>query len=99
LDLSLIGQAYLQLLGMSQEQAAHFANNVDWTTTFVIPIPTGSAHYSDVVVDGVPGTLIEQDNQSPDPQYMLLWIKDGIVYALTGPGDANTALLIGNSLK
>jgi hypothetical protein len=30
---------------------------------------------------------------------MLVWVKDGIVYDLTGPGDAYTALTVADSLK
>jgi hypothetical protein len=30
---------------------------------------------------------------------MLIWIKDGVVYALTGPGEATAALEIAESLK
>ena len=37
LNLSQIGEAYLQLFGMSAEEAAAFASSVNWTTTFVVP--------------------------------------------------------------
>jgi hypothetical protein len=30
---------------------------------------------------------------------MLLWVKDGIVYMLAGPGDGSQATAIANSLK
>jgi hypothetical protein len=99
LDIAQIGELYLQLLGMSQKDAEHFAQNVDWTTTLVIPIPRNSTSYRDVTVDGVNGTLIMQDMSDRSSEYLLLWVKDDILYALTGPGTSATALTIANSLE
>jgi hypothetical protein len=96
LDVAALGQAYLQVLGMSAEEAASFAENVDWTTTLVVPVPRYGTTYQEVTVDGVTGALIQQ---AGDFEYMLFWVKDGMVYALNGPGTAETALIIGNSLK
>ncbi len=98
LDIQMIGEAYLQVMGMSREEAAQFARNVDWTSTFVIPIPRYGADYQEVAVDGVTGTLILKTAQGA-PQYLLMWVKDGIVYALTGPGNAETALQVTGSMK
>ena len=84
---------------MSQAEAAHFSQQVDWTTTLVVPIPRYNATYADVIVDGVKGTHVQQSLKDHLPQYLLLWIKDGIVYALTGPGNSSTSLTIADSLK
>ena len=72
---------------------------MDWTTTLVIPIPRYGTRYQDVLVDGVNGTLIQHDAADYTAQYLLVWVKDGMLYALTGPGTTNEALEIGNSLK
>jgi len=94
LDVQQIGVAYLQVMGMSQQDAENFARNVDWTTTFVVPIPRDNTSIQQVAVDGVTGSLIQQG-----PEYLLLWVKDGIVYALTGFGDAGTALQVAGTLQ
>jgi len=96
LDMTAIGEAYLQILGMSKEEAQSFASNVDWTTTFVVPIPQRGTEYQDVQVDGVTGTLVQQVYRD---EYVLMWVKNGILYALSGPGDADTALGLAGSLK
>jgi hypothetical protein len=98
LDINSIGEAYLQLLGMSREEAANFSSNVDWTTTFILPVPRYSADYQEVQVDGATGVLITSWGYK-QMQFTLLWVKDGMVYALNGPGDENKALEIANSLK
>jgi hypothetical protein len=96
-DLTAIGKAYLRLTGMSDTEADSFSQAVDWSTTLVIPVPNFASRET-VSVDGVNGILIQQ-SQSYDTQYMLIWAKDGLVYALTGYGTRTTALEIANSLK
>jgi len=98
LDIARIGQAFLQVLGMTPEEAAQFSQTVDWTTTLVIPIPRYGTDYQEVLVDGVEGTLIMQSQRSEFPHYLLIWINDGIVYALTGPGNPQSALELANSM-
>ncbi len=94
LDLAAIGEVYLQLLGMSREDAASFANSVDWTTTLVIPVPRFGAEYQEITVDGVEGTVVLQGDR-----YLLLWVRDGVIYGLSGPGDLDMGLQIGNSMQ
>ena len=40
-----------------------------------------------------------QSIRSQFPEYLLIWVKDGIVYALAGPGDTTAALEIAESLE
>jgi hypothetical protein len=84
---------------MTPEEAASFAQNVDWTTTLVLPIPRYGTEYRDIPVDGVTGTLILQGVEEHVPSYLLIWVKDGILYALTGPGEAADALTLAGSMR
>ena len=99
LDIVQIGEAFLQVTGMSPEEAADFARSVDWTTTLIIPVPRYGSEHEEVQVDGVTGTLIQQYGYKMDDGYLLIWVKDGILYALSGPGDSTVALEIASSLK
>lgn len=99
LDVQKIGEAFLQVMGMSAEEAASFAQSVDWSTTLVIPIPRYGTTYQEVPVDGVTGTLIVQQMEDHDEQYLLIWVRDGILYSLTGPGNGSSAVRIANSLN
>ncbi|OGO36179.1 MAG: hypothetical protein A2W35_10440 [Chloroflexi bacterium RBG_16_57_11] len=98
LDFAQMGEIYLQVLGMTPEEAASFASSVDWTSTFVVPVPRYRADYQEVQVDGVTGTLIEHF-ENGERAFLLVWVKDGVVYALGGPGQADEALQIAASLK
>jgi hypothetical protein len=98
LDIAQIGEAYLQLLGLEEDEAAQFASSVDRTSTFVVPIPRYDTDYREVQVGEATGTLIYRE-QGFEPFYILLWVDDGIVYALKGNDDWTAAVDIANSLK
>lgn len=94
LDINLLGRAALEVLGMTEEEAASFAQNIDWTTTLIIPVPRYRAQYEDVQVDGVQGTLVS----SGGTNFALLWVKDGVVFAISGRGSKQAAIELANSL-
>ena len=91
-------QIGLEFTGMSREEAAAYTASVDWTSTLVIPIPKNAATYKQVSVDGVTGTLIQRPSDDA-PQFSLIWVKDGIIYAIGGLGsNSDQAIQMANSL-
>jgi hypothetical protein len=100
LDIDQLAQIGLEFTGMTAEEASAFTGTVDWTSTLVVPIPSNSATYEQVTVDGVTGTLIEHRSREGEPStFALLWVKDGIVYAISGLGaNSGQALEMANSL-
>jgi hypothetical protein len=99
LDVAQLAQIGLEFTGMSAEQAAAFTRTVDWTSSLVVPIPKNAATYQQVAVDGVTGTLIQRPADDA-PQFALIWVKDGIIYAIGGLGsNSQQALQMANSLR
>jgi len=97
-DVAQLAQIGLEFTGMTPDQAAAFTNSVDWASTLVIPIPKNAATYEQVAVDGVTGTLIQRPADDA-PQYALVWVKDGIVYAISSMGtNSQQAIDMANSL-
>lgn len=99
LDINQLGNAFLQILGMDPDEAAQFSAAVDWTSTLVLPVPRSNTTYQDVTVDGVPGTLIIQGNLKDPYHYMLVWVKDGVIYGLSGNDNPENALELANSMQ
>lgn len=101
LPVTRLAELALTVLGMEPDKAAQFASQVDWTTTLVIPIPRGEIENKTVAVDGVQGQLLIQPADSTDlvPSYTLVWVKDGIVYAVLGTGDSAKGIALANSLE
>jgi hypothetical protein len=100
LDINQLAQIGLEFTGMSAEEAAAFTGTVDWTSTLVVPIPSNAATYEQVSVDGVTGTLIQRHSREGEPStFALLWVKDGIIYAISGRGaNSGQAIEMANSL-
>jgi hypothetical protein len=100
LDINKLAQIGLEFTGMSPEEASAFTSTVDWTSTLVVPIPSNSATYEQITVDGVTGTLIQRPSREGEPTtFALMWVKDGIVYAISGRGDkSEQAIEMANSL-
>lgn len=96
LDLVSLGEIYLEVMGVPRAEAERFAATIDWSSTLVLPIPQYEASYEDVTVDGVPGVIVKSHNSR---EYMLLWVRDGIVHALSGSQSLVEALRIANSLQ
>lgn len=90
LDMERVGEAFLKYVGLSEDEAHSLSERIDWATTLVLPIPdSGDVSYQDVQVDGVTGTLLQPVDED---YYMLVWVKDGRLYGLSGPGDMEDAL-------
>lgn len=99
LDIGQLAELGLQFSGMSKDQAHSFAQTVDWTSTLVVPIPRNAAQYKKITVDGVDGYLIQRP-LGDLPQYAIVWVKSGIIYAIGGIGaDTTAAMNMANSLK
>lgn len=97
-DMAQLAQIALEFSGMSTEEAASFASSVDWATTLVVPIPRDVTTHSEVSVDGVTGTLIQRTVEH-SPEYLLMWVKDGILYAIADTGsDTAPAFTLAESL-
>ncbi len=99
LDLGQLVELGLELYGLNPDEAQQLRESIDWTSTLVIPIPRNASHYEQVYVDGESGVLIQRKVDS-NPHYLLAWVKDGIIYSISGWGtDSSQALDMANSLN
>jgi len=107
-DLAVLGEALLRVLGVPPEDSRHLAQAIDWTSTMVIPLPTDVGRFREVEVDGVTGVFLEithnpkRDAEIEDdrPGGMVMWQRDDIVYAVEGHGiDPIELLRVADSLQ
>lgn len=103
-DVEALGEAMLQLFGMTPEEAERLSQTIDWTTTLVMPIPQDLANVQEISVDGVTGLLFtsrwqEQDGDEYHHRNVaLLWQHGGVVTVLQGSDDEQVLDLV-NSLR
>jgi hypothetical protein len=98
LNIQQLAEIGFQLTRMSPTQARELAQAIDWKSTLVLPIPRMSGTYTPVQVAGVQGTLINTAGHR-DPHYVLIWVKNGIIYGLVGHGDSSEAVALANTLN
>src|SRR5580704_3368943 len=99
IDPAQIAQVALQFLGMSANDAANFTQTVDWTSTLVLPVVRGESKYEQVHVNGNEGALLRAANQNQSGHFSLMWVDNGIVFALNGTGDDTTAINLASQLE
>jgi hypothetical protein len=115
LDLPVLAEIGLRLLGLDRREAHLFAQRFDWRTTLIVPVPTQVASFRQVNVQGNSGLLIvpirpqqtrpKQTGDTaelPETEYrtrLLLWSAGDSVFALGGNLGADALLEIGQSLQ
>jgi hypothetical protein len=93
-DPQVLAQAFLQVLGLDEAEAARLAREIDWTSTLLLPLPADAVSFREITVDGVTGLAL----QSLDGRNAaLVWQKEGVIYLLQGerPPEALQALVEG----
>lgn len=80
-DLAELGKAGLRVLGMPADQADQMSNQIDWSSTLVIPFPTDLNNISQVQVGDAQGMLVDTGNSS-----ILYWQHGDHFYVLEGKG-------------
>jgi Putative zinc-finger len=98
LNIQQLAEIALQLGGMDATKAQELCKTIDWRSTLVLPVPRFVDSYTSVDVNGVQGTLISH-NDRRGSEYALIWVKDGIIYALMGHADPSEALKLADSLE
>lgn len=101
LDVRQLGRIYLELLGTPAGEAAALSEQIDWTSTLVLPFPHHvNLTHEAISVGGVEGTLIHSESSyRPAREYLLTWVENDIIYALTGEGDHAEAAQLATSLR
>ena len=84
---------------MNANDAASFTQTVDWTSTLVLPVVRGESKYEQVHVNGNEGALLRSANQRESDHFSLMWVDNGIVFALNGTGDDTTAINLASQLE
>jgi len=86
----------LQQPGISPELAAQIRALGNPSQTLPIPIPVNMANSHPARVQGMPGVVI---GDSSGLGSAVVWVKDGVVYAVGGTLTEDQVLQVANSLR
>lgn len=89
-DLPRLGEIGLRLLGVDRGEARRLAKAIDWRTTLLVPVVSSATRFQQVSVNGQRGLMLETtEMKTPDGTgrgsgRVLMWTRDGRVYAMMG---------------
>ncbi len=98
LDIQQLVEIGLELSGMSPNQSQQFLKTVDWKSTLSLAMPRFMRSFEIVQINGAPGVLVNTLGRR-GPTYVLIWVRDGMAYSLTGYASANDATALANSIR
>ncbi len=105
LDLPVLAEIGLRILGLSRQEAYRIAQSVDWRTTLLVPVPVNAASFEQVDVQGESGLIIESSGRAEGlmegrpGETTVLWSHDGNVYALHSPLPKQELIVMAQSLQ
>jgi hypothetical protein len=95
----LVMQTLAQLVG-SEDQESAASTSIDWTNTFPVPLPPTLATAEVLQLSGADATLIRlREQEAQITPFFLIWIRDGKIYALLGPGELNNVKALADSVQ
>jgi hypothetical protein len=98
-DLAALGEIGLRMLGLDAQEARTFAQEIDWHTTLLLPLPPTMSRMQRVSIAGHDG--VEVDFQPPNEAFtrMVLWSTGDRVFALASVQERNDLLAMANSIR
>lgn len=93
---TILGEALLQVLGLNADEARRLAQNIDWTSTLLLPIPRNAATFNEVSINGGSGLAL---NSLDGQQNGLIWQAEETLFVLAGPHETQALLRMSNSLR
>lgn len=98
LDTSAVMTIALELSGMSPNQSRDFRRLFGWPSAVTIAPPRFMRSYQITSVDGAPAMLMITGGRR-GPTYVLAWVRDAVVFTLTGYGSSADASSLAASIS
>ncbi len=98
LDTAAVMEIALELSGMSPNQMRDFRSLFDWRAALALSAPRGLRSYVMTSVNGNRAMLMITAARR-EPTYALVWVRDGVVYTLSGYGSSGDAVALAGSIR
>lgn len=89
-DMKRLGEVALRVMGVRRDEARRLAAVIDWNNTMLVPVLPSATRFQQVSVNGARGVMLQTtrtatpDGADRGPGNVLLWTRDGRVFALLG---------------
>jgi hypothetical protein len=98
LDMGPVMEIALELSGMSPVEARALPQTLDWKSTLTVSLPRNLRSFEMKDVNGAQAMLLITAGRR-GPTWELVWAKNGMVYMLTGYGNAGDAVPLARSVS
>ncbi|MCC6348854.1 MAG: hypothetical protein IT347_04575 [Candidatus Eisenbacteria bacterium] len=104
-DLKQLGEIGLRILGVERGEAHRLAGSLDWNGTLLLPVMASATRFQQVSVNGARGVLLQSRSTAtpggsdPGPGTVLMWTRDGRVFALLGNLDELDMMQMAESVR
>ena len=99
-ELSSLGEIGLRILGLTPQDAHHFAGAIDWQSTLLVPVPPTAQSFREIDVAGNHGILIEHDPPNELHTSIVLWSTgDGRVFGIVSSQGRSQVMEMANSIR
>lgn len=92
---TILAEALLRALGLDAAEAQRLAQEIDWTSTLLLPLPADVIAFQEVSVDGVSGLALQNLEGITGA---LIWQKNGVIYLLQSDASLEGLLALAASL-
>ena len=104
-DLARLGEIGLRVLGLQPGEASRLARAIDWRSTLLVPVASSATTFQQITLNGAKGVYLETTStRSPHggedgPGSVVMWSRDGRIYALVGNLDRATLVAMAESVR
>ena len=99
IDVQVLGEIGLRILGLAPGEAKQFARAVDWHSTLVVPVPPNASAFRQVNIGGHLGVVIQHHPRDQSPTHTLVWSTANRVFVLVSMQGSEHALAMANSVR
>jgi hypothetical protein len=104
-DLSRLGEIGLRILGLDSGEASRLSRAIDWRSTLLVPVASSATTFQQITINGAKGVYLETTStRSPNggedgPGAVVMWSRDGRIYALVGNLDRAMLVTMAESVR
>jgi hypothetical protein len=99
IDVRGLGEIGLRILGLAPAEAKQFADDIDWHTTLVVPVPPNASSFRQVEIGGRRGVLIQHQPRNQSPTSTIVWSTPERVFALVSIQGVAEVMAMANSVR
>ena len=98
IDIRVLGEIGLRILGLSADEARRFSGVIDWNSTLVVPVPPFAKEFTEVNVNGHRGVAVSYQAPNESATSMVIWSTGDRVFGMMTIQSQESLMAMANSI-